>query len=343
MQKSSKQKFFPVIMIVLLTGFLMAITGCDTTPTEPEDAVAEVNGSPINLKTLTERAHLMELRLEREGREITEEDKASIRSEALNDLIRRELLYQKSQELEIEVDDQMINGQIAQLKDRFGSEEEFDKALEKQGINQDQMFTDFKHTLINQLVLEQEVMGDLEVTDQEAKQYFDDHPDVFTIPEQVRAQHILIEVADDADQQAVEDARSRIEQIKQRVDNGEDFASLAKEVSEGPSSERGGDLGFFNRGQMDPAFEKAAFALPEGEVSDIVRTSFGFHLIKVTKHNEEQLTPFVNVLPSLKKYLLDEKRYKAQTEYVESLRNNAEIKVYIEQPEKQDKTGQAAG
>ncbi|RMH52368.1 MAG: peptidyl-prolyl cis-trans isomerase [Zetaproteobacteria bacterium] len=121
------------------------------------------------------------------------------------------------------------------------------------------------------------------VRDQEIADYYRAHEEEFRIEEQRRARHILIKVAENAPDAQVAAARKRIEAIRERLKKGEKFADLAREASEDSgSAKQGGDLGFFGRGAMVPAFEKAVFALKKGEVSDIVRSRFGFHLIKVT-------------------------------------------------------------
>ncbi|MFP4657141.1 MAG: SurA N-terminal domain-containing protein [Desulfonatronovibrionaceae bacterium] len=122
------------------------------------------------------------------------------------------------------------------------------------------------------------------ITDQEVADYFAEHKDNFSEPEKVRARHILIELPEDAPERSVNKARDKLAKVKSRLAAGEDFADLAREYSDGPSSVQGGDLGWFSRGSMVKPFEKAAFALKPGQVSDPVRTRFGLHLIKLEEH-----------------------------------------------------------
>ncbi len=123
----------------------------------------------------------------------------------------------------------------------------------------------------------------IEVGDADLRAYFEEHKSSYFKPEQRRASHILITVASDADKTAVTEARNKAEELLKRIRAGESFSELARKFSQDPGSAReGGDLGFFGKGIMEPAFEKVAFSLKEGEVSDPVRTEFGFHIIKVT-------------------------------------------------------------
>jgi peptidyl-prolyl cis-trans isomerase D len=125
----------------------------------------------------------------------------------------------------------------------------------------------------------------IQVSDDEVKTYYEENQAEFFTPETVEARHILIKVGKDADEAAVEAARLRAQAIYERAVQGEDFAKLAKELSEGPSRNQGGYLGTFGRGKMVKPFEDKAFALQSGEISEPVRTDFGWHIIKVEKHN----------------------------------------------------------
>ena len=123
-------------------------------------------------------------------------------------------------------------------------------------------------------------MPGIAVSEADARAYFDAHPDEFKMPERVHASHILVKVDPNASDASKAESRKKLEGIKARLDGGEDFAKLAEENSDCPSSAKGGDLGFFTRGQMVAPFEEAAFALNPGDTSDVVETRFGFHLIK---------------------------------------------------------------
>jgi len=138
---------------------------------------------------------------------------------------------------------------------------------------------------LSYLMLDAETLGaGLPLTDEEIKAYFEQHQDEFGKPEQRRARHILIAVGESADEAAVAKARERAAEVVTRLRGGEDFAALAKEMSDDPgSASNGGDLGTFGRGVMDPAFEEATFSAAVGAISDPVRTPFGFHVIEVTE------------------------------------------------------------
>jgi len=147
----------------------------------------------------------------------------------------------------------------------------------------------------------------VEVSQEEIKTYYEVNIDDFLMQEQVRARHILIKVSPDADSQGVEEARNRAEEILALAKKGEDFASLAKKYSEGPTAEKGGDLGYFPRGMMVKEFEEAAFSLKPGELSTVVRTQFGFHIIKAEDVKQERTQSLDEVRKSIESTLRDQK------------------------------------
>jgi peptidyl-prolyl cis-trans isomerase C len=145
----------------------------------------------------------------------------------------------------------------------------------------------------------------------------------------VHARHILIKLAPDADEAAKAEAHKKIEAVQEKALKGGDFAELAKVHSEGPSNARGGDLGFFGRGQMVKPFEEAAFALEPGKISDIVETRFGYHLIKVEEKKAERALSFDEVKPQLMDKLKRDKIEQQMMTYLLSLREKAAIETFI--------------
>jgi peptidyl-prolyl cis-trans isomerase D len=158
-----------------------------------------------------------------------------------------------------------------------------------------------------------EMEKNVKVTDKELRAQYEEQKASFSVPEQREASHILIAVDDKADKAAVEAAKKKAEDIRKQILAGESFAAMAKKYSDDPGSAgKGGDLGLIDRGTMDKAFEKAVFALPEGEISEPVRTPFGFHIIKVTKIKPAHEKTFEEVRPVLEK---DYRRQQAENQF----------------------------
>lgn len=149
--------------------------------------------------------------------------------------------------------------------------------------------------------------GNQDVTQEEMKAYYENHEQEFARDEQVKARHILIEVDEEASDEEVEKARQEIEKAARRLEQGADFAQVASEMSEAPSADQGGDLGWFGRDSMVQEFEEAAFALQPGEISDPVRTEYGFHLIQVTERKEAGVQPFTQVQGKIRTRLARDK------------------------------------
>lgn len=165
----------------------------------------------------------------------------------------------------------------------------------------------------------------VEVSDETLQQEYEARKDEFTQPERVKARHILIQLEQNATEAEDQAALEKIEAIRKRiVDDGEDFATVAEETSDGPSAPNGGDLGWFSQGQMVPAFEEAAFSLTPGTVSEPVRTPFGYHLILVEEREDAQVAPFDEVKDQLKQEIAEDRA----TDLVSNLLDVALEQVY---------------
>jgi peptidyl-prolyl cis-trans isomerase C len=252
-----------------------------------------------------------------------------IKKQALENLIDRELLYQESQKQGIKVDDSVINEQMTALKKRFPSEAELEKSLAKMKLSEAAMRSQFKQQRAIQQLIDKEFGKTVSVADKEVKAYYDKYPSFFKKPEQVRARHILIKVDPKADPKEKAEAHKKIEDIQQKLQKGEDFEALAKEFSQCPSAANGGDLGSFGRGQMVKPFEEAAFALKPGEVSDIVETRFGYHLIEVMDKKPATTIPYKDIKDRLKQYLKQEKIQKEVRLYAEKLKEKAKVERFL--------------
>ena len=135
----------------------------------------------------------------------------------------------------------------------------------------------------------------ISITEKEIQSFYEYNSEVYNQPKQIKARHILFELAEDASKETEEKVRKTAEAVLAKARKGEDFAKLAAAYSSGPSKSKGGDLGYFKKGQMTPAFEEAAFALKNGEISDLVRTPFGYHIIKVEDIKEARTQPLEEV------------------------------------------------
>lgn len=189
--------------------------------------------------------------------------------------------------------------------------------------------------MLNDLIaseyLRKEVVGKINVTEDDMKLYYKTHEEEFKTPEMVRARHILIKVNKSASEEEKKRAREKVEDILKRIKTGEDFAKLASEFSDDPGSKnKGGDLGFFPKGRMVPDFEKVAFSLKPGEVSDIVETPFGFHIIKVEERKDSVLEPYEKIKDKVKERVFNDFRKARVDEFIEKAMKDAGVELNLE-------------
>ena len=226
---------------------------------------------------------------------------------------------------DIEVTEEDLDEALEDLKARMGDDAgQFEQQLQQMGMTED----DLRENMRQDVELEKYLatQNDLEVSEDEIREFYDDNQQNFVEEEQVEARHILIEVDEDADDDAEAEALSRAEEIYQDAVDGADFGELARERSEGPTAERGGDLGTFARGAMVEPFSDAAFDdLEVGEISEPVRTQFGFHVIEKTDHIEGGEVDFDDARDDIEMQLTHQNRQEAFQSFLEGLKADVEI------------------
>ncbi|MGA2172191.1 MAG: peptidylprolyl isomerase [Sedimentisphaerales bacterium] len=257
---------------------------------------------------------------------VVEQYKGRIRAQMLEGMITEMLLDEQVAKAGIVITDSDVNDKIGEITTQQGMSIDSVKAmLEAQG----QSFEQFKQQMKKGLGYEKLVdrqAGDVEVNDAEALAYYKENQEDYNAPEQVQASHILIKVAPSASDEEKAQAKAKAGKLLKDIKGGADFATLAKENSDDPGSKiKGGALGSFSRGDMVKPFEDVAFALKTGQVSDIVETQFGYHIIKVTGHKPAGLTPFEKVKPDIIKMLKDTKKGRLFRQYIGKLRAEAKI------------------
>ena len=174
--------------------------------------------------------------------------------------------------------------------------------------------------------------GNLKIGDAEAKQFYEKNERFYVEKAGTKASHILVKVEEKASKEQEAAALAKIKEIQKLIKAGKDFAEIAKKKSEGPSAPKGGDLGYFGKGQMVKAFEEAAFKMKKDEISGPVRTRFGFHIIKVTDRREERKKPFAEVKDRIVQSLRNKKFFQERRDLLATLRKEAKIEKFIAEP-----------
>lgn len=262
-----------------------------------EQAVAKVNGVSIGKDQLYE------------------EMLASGGSQALQNMIDKELIRQEAEKAGIKVTADDIEQQLDSIRGTFSSEEEFQQTLAMYNMTVE----DLKKDMESQVQLRKLLEPQVKVTDDDIKQYFDSNLEGLKEPEQVKASHILVATE--------EEAKTILADLK----NGGDFAKIAQEKSlDTDSKENGGDLGFFAKGDMEEAFEKAAFALPVGSISDPVKTDSGYHIIKVTEHKEANTPTLEEKKEEIREQLINQQISTLSTTWLAEKTAKASIENYLD-------------
>ncbi len=299
-------------------------------PANPDEAVAKVNDKPITRRQLDEEMANSLRMLAQRGTQLTPEQRLGFERQVLGKLVDQELLIQAASKTQVADVDKKVDAQIAEIKAGFPDPKMFDEQLSKIGRTMDQIRAEVRRMVVVEAFIEAEFASKVKIGDDQIKAFYDEHPEYFEKPAQIRASHILITVPPGATDDVKKTKRAAIDKARERVTTGkEDFAKVATEVSECPSKQNGGDLNFFSHGQMVPEFEKVAFALKPDEISEVVTTQFGYHIIKRTGEQAAEKRPFDKMKDSIAKFLKKREVDKQLGQFVEAQKKTAKIETLL--------------
>jgi len=317
--------FNSITLMTTLFAFI-ASDALSQTDNTPDTTVVIVNDIPITETDVALEIKRILFQAKAMRQPIDESMMGSMRDKVIDSLINRELLYQQSKAKGITTDAEEIDNSIDQIKQKLEAGQSFESLLAEMGITIETMRTQVGQANAIQKLIEVVVYPKAMVSEKESRIFFENNPQYFQKPEEVKASHILIQVAPDAGDEEKLAARKKIEEVQIKIEAGDDFAELARQYSEGPSNVNGGDLGYFDRKKMVKPFSDAAFALKPGEVSDIVETRFGFHLIKVYDKKAKSAYVFEDIKDRLREILRQQKIQDETVHYLEELRKTADVK-----------------
>jgi peptidyl-prolyl cis-trans isomerase C len=296
-------------------------------PAQLPDVIARVNGEAINKADFEKAVRNIEGNA---GRPVPPDQRDTVYRGVLDQLIGYRLLIQESRSRKINVADAELDKRMAEIRSRFPSEDVFKQALTQQGMTVEQLRADTRNDMLVTSMLQTELAPKVAVTAAQVDDFYKNNPTQFQQPERVRASHILIGVPQNADDAARQKARAQAAEVLKQVKAGGDFAALAKQHSSDPgSAQNGGDLGFFQQGQMVPPFDKAAFSMKPGETSDLVETDFGVHIIRVVDRQPARTVPLDEVRPQVLEYLEGQSRQAETQKFVEGLKAKGRIEILI--------------
>jgi len=295
---------------------------------DPEAVVVKINDKVIKEAAVApEVAKRLEVQKKRmpQGMEVNDWMRNQVRKSVVDMMVERELLDQTLAAKKIEIADEDVMKEIEQIaKQQNLTMEQVPDEIAKFGMTMDDLKSQIRMKVQMDKLVAME-MKDGDVKEEDVKKFYDDNPQYFDKPEQVKASHILVKLEKDATEEQKAAAKAKIEGLLKQVKEGGDFAELAKANSDCPSKEKGGDLGAFGRGQMVKEFEDAAFAMEVGQVSDVIETQFGYHIIKVAEHHDPNTIPFATAKDRLMESLKRQKMQEAFGDYIEEIQQKASI------------------
>ncbi|RME23730.1 MAG: hypothetical protein D6806_10760 [Deltaproteobacteria bacterium] len=265
-----------------------------------------------------------------------QEKKRKVRLHALEQLIEEKLIEQKIREHHIEVSDEEVERQVEWLRQRNNMDEkQFREALALEGQTIDTLKKQIRHNLQQQKLIELQLRenprlrAQVQVSERDIRSYYEAHYATEKASEKIHARHILFLVPPDASEQKRQEARKKALEVLGRLRAGEDFAELARKFSDDPSASVGGDLGWFGRGDMMEKFERIAFSLEPGQISDVVETKLGFHIIQVMEKKSEGPPPLEKVRKEIQARLAREKFQQALGIWLKQVREETFIDIKL--------------
>ena len=296
-------------------------------PAELPDVIARVNGEVIDKSEFQKAIQNIE---QRAGAPVPADQRDRVYRGVLDQLIAYHLLTQETVARKIDVPDADVDARMAAMQQQFPSADAFKQELVKQKLSVEELRESAKSDMRVAKMLEQEVNTKVTVQPQDVTAFYEQNPDKFRQGERVRASHILIRTPENVDEKTKEAARAKAAGVLGQVKAGQDFAALAKQHSQDPgSAANGGDLGYFMQGQMVGAFERAAFSLKPGEVSDLVETPFGFHIIKVADKQAERTVPLDEVRPQIEQFLQNQLRQERTQAFISALKAKGKVEILL--------------
>ena len=290
----------------------------------PDVVLATVNGEKIGEKDFNQRLG----RYVKPGIRIPQDRLNKVKKTILERMVDDILILQAAKNAGVELLQTELDAEFEEHRKRFKSPRQFDLHLQQSGMSEYLVQYEIRVRVTLKKLLKQQKL--IDVGEAQAREFYDKNLNLYTDQDQVHAAHILVKLERNADEATQAAASDRVKKVQEALKAGRDFKELATEMSDGPSKTRGGDLGFFRKGQMVRAFEEVAFALDPGAVSEPVRTQFGWHIIKVFGRKEGEAKTFDEVKEGLIESLTRKKVITEKRRLIKELRVAAKIEMNVQ-------------
>lgn len=295
----------------------------------PEDVVVTVEGKKI---THGEIMQGVQMTLMQMSKKVPPQQLSKMYGQVYKNvtdtLVANILLSKAAEKSSLMVSDDDLAKEIAMIEANAPEGSSLKDALAENKIDFDEWKKDLRQQLLVRKLVEEKTADVAEANAAEVAKFYEENIDSFKMPELVTASHILLAFTPEDTDATKAKKKKDLADIREDVLAGGDFAALAQKKSDCPSKQRGGDLGSFSRGQMVPEFETAAFSQEIGKVGDVVETQFGYHLIKVTEHQQAGIRPLSEVKDQLQDYLTGKKKQEALLAYIEDLKSKSNVKFH---------------
>jgi len=303
----------------------------DTLSETIDKVVAIVNNDIITLSELDDAANLFFNDALGIGNFNTgETNRAEMMKKTLNKLIDDKLIEQEIKKLGIVASDKEINNAIQNiLKKNSISKQDMIERLKSEGLRFDEYKKQMKREMEKARFIEYEIREKITLNDDDIKKYYKENIDFFKVVREVKVQHILLSIPSNTSEVLMQEIYRKAGELMERLQKGEDFGELAKIYSQGASAKSGGDMGWFNKGELIPFLERVVFKLKVGEVSHVIRSPLGLHLIKLVDKREGGVTPLEEVKDKIREIVMERAVEKEFKEMLEELRDRSFFKIKL--------------
>ena len=293
------------------------------------NVVAKVNDHDIKKDLIIRELKKSVNQYKKRGMALTADQEKSAAKTLIEDEIGRALLVLKSKELGVKVSEKMLLARLKEVKAKFKSDAVFEHRLADRNMTVDQYKQELEIDMYMDQIIKKKIEPKIKIAEKDTRDYYNNNKSKFESPEKVRASIMLLKFNPSKGKAGEKAILKTFESILDQVRNGSDFSAMAQQHSQDSLASKGGDLGFFTRKQMLPAFSNRAFKMKVGEISDIFRTGHGFHVLKVTGKKPGGFSPFEVEKPKIEKFLTNKKVSQATRDYIETLKKQAKIKTYF--------------
>src|SRR5579872_5524237 len=331
-----KRVWAPRVILAVALGVLASAVWAaspDKNSSPAADPVlATGKGFQITKSNLDESFVSYKATLAAQGRSLPEEARDAVQSNLLEHLIVSKILLQKATDVDKVKAKEQIDQAINAARSNAPSQEAFEMGIKATGMTLDQMREKAGEEQLCKHVLERELKDKIMIPDDTVKKFYEDHPTDFDMPERAHVTHILISTIDQITKEPLPAEKKKEKEqlaksVRERAVNGGDFAKLVKQYSEDPGSKDNGGEYTFPRGQMVPEFEAASFTLKTNQISDLVETRFGYHIIKLLEKLPASKMQFADASPKIKDYLAEQEFEKQVPDYFKKLETENDVKI----------------